>query len=472
MDFNSDYFPLPNEEELIVRYEQANSLGSNVLFEEDDYVHIIMHYLMKGKHPEAHLACEKAIAAFPFSPEILTDFALVLIQEEQFEEALETIEKAEILSPNDEDLLLYKSMALDGLGETKAAMELIQKRLPTSANKSPLLNQLGNLAREEGDFVAANNWYQKALNDDPEMADAMWSLLLVHEATETMPNIIPFLEELAFANPLSKNTWLGLGKGFQRLALFEKALDAFEYYLALDPKAGEGWLQKGHSLMNLQRFPDAYNAYLEAFNISGPDPDIYVFLGASQEHQKEYVKAIEYYKKALKIDQEWDDAWYGIGMCFLSQERYIESMHYLRKAIALNPEHELFWLGLAQAEWKTGNVISALEAFEASCNIDPENADVWLDWSFIYYDQGDYDRAIQLILEGIDELPVEAELWYRAVIYALGCGRYKDAINYLENALLLDFDKHIVLFDFFTEIEMQKTIYKLIDKFRTRNNTK
>ena len=149
----------------------------------------------------------------------------------------------------------------------------------------------------------------------------------------------------------------------------------------------------------------------------------------------------------------------------------MESMHYIKKAIDLNAEHELFWLALAQAEWKTGNIVSALEAFEQSCELDPENADVWLDWSFIYYDQGDYDKAIHLIMDGIEELPMEAELWYRAVVYAMGCGRYKDALNYLENALLLDFEKHVVLFDFFNEIETQKTLYKLIEQFRIRNQS-
>ncbi|MFY8033921.1 MAG: hypothetical protein ACOVMN_05335, partial [Flexibacteraceae bacterium] len=57
------------------------------------------------------------------------------------------------------------------------------------------------------------------------------------------------------------------------------------------------------------------------------------------------------------------------------------------------------------------------------------------------------------------------------VVYAMGCGRYKDALNYLENALLLDFEKHIVLFDFFNEIETQKTLYKLIEQFRIRNQS-
>jgi hypothetical protein len=39
----------------------------------------------------------------------------------------------------------------------------------------------------------------------------------------------------------------------------------------------------------------------------------------------------------------------------------------------------------------------------------------------------------------------------------------------LENALILDFDGHTALFDFFPKIETQKALYKIIEQFRKEN---
>jgi hypothetical protein len=57
-------------------------------------------------------------------------------------------------------------------------------------------------------------------------------------------------------------------------------------------------------------------------------------------------------------------------------------------------------------------------------------------------------------------------LYYRMCAYLLSAGKYKQAYNYLENALILDFDKHYLLFDYFPELESQKALARLIDQYR------
>ena len=49
-------------------------------------------------------------------------------------------------------------------------------------------------------------------------------------------------------------------------------------------------------------------------------------------------------------------------------------------------------------------------------------------------------------------------------------GSFKEAFNYLENALILDFDGHTALFDFFPKIETQKALHKIIEQFRKENH--
>jgi tetratricopeptide (TPR) repeat protein len=82
------------------------------------------------------------------------------------------------------------------------------------------------------------------------------------------------------------------------------------------------------------------------------------------------------------------------------------------------------------------------------------------------YEQGNYDEATDIILNAIELQPDEAELYYRACAYLLSAGKYREAYNYLENALILDFEKHKLLFEFFPELESQRALARLIDQYR------
>jgi tetratricopeptide (TPR) repeat protein len=162
----------------------------------------------------------------------------------------------------------------------------------------------------------------------------------------------------------------------------------------------------------------------------------------------------------------YDEPWFGIGSCLNKQNRWYEAIHFLNKAVKLNDEHPIYWRILAEAEYNIGNMMSCLEAFEKAALLDPECKETWLQWSFVYYEQGDYDKAIATIMEGMDELPEESELYYRAVVYLIANKQFKEAFSCLENALVLDYEKHTVLYDFFTDLGMQKALFKIIDQYR------
>ena len=64
----------------------------------------------------------------------------------------------------------------------------------------------------------------------------------------------------------------------------------------------------------------------------------------------------------------------------------------------------------------------------------------------------------------------DSNLLYRITAYLIAAGKYKEAFNYLENALILNFDNHTVLFEFFPKLETQKALFRIIDQFRKDNN--
>ena len=74
-----------------------------------------------------------------------------------------------------------------------------------------------------------------------------------------------------------------------------------------------------------------------------------------------------------------------------------------------------------------------------------------------------------MVREGIEELPEEAELYYRMVVFQIKMANYKEAFSYLENALTLAYDRHVVLYELMPELKKQKAMSKIIAQYREEN---
>ena len=166
------------------------------------------------------------------------------------------------------------------------------------------------------------------------------------------------------------------------------------------------------------------------------------------------------------MDEFWDDAWFGMASVLYEQEKFLESIHFVKKAIKLNDINSDFWLLLADNESKLGNVISSEEAYDKAADLDPINADIWLNWSLLHFEQENYHRAFEIVYEGIEEIPDDADLYYRACTYLLYSSSFNEAYKYLQEALVLDYDKHVQLYDFFSNLDTLKALQRIIDQFR------
>ncbi|MBW3545042.1 MAG: tetratricopeptide repeat protein, partial [Bacteroidetes bacterium] len=213
-------------------------------------------------------------------------------------------------------------------------------------------------------------------------------------------------------------------------------------------------------------YEQALEAYKNTHKWEGPSAETYCCIGNAYEKLKQYEQAIKYYQKATKADVSFDRAWFGIGYCLCQQNRHFEAVYFYTKSLKYDAENGTYWLALADAEYRAGNLMSSFEAFQAASQYDGNNPTVWMEWSYVYFDLKEFDKAFVIIKAGMDELPDNAEMLYRATVYLISAGKYKEAFNFLENALILDFDKHTVLFDFFKKPEVQKALYKIIDQYR------
>ncbi|MBV6645413.1 MAG: tetratricopeptide repeat protein, partial [Cyclobacteriaceae bacterium] len=250
------------------------------------------------------------------------------------------------------------------------------------------------------------------------------------------------------------------------LGNYDRAIDAYDYAIAIEEGFSSAHFNLGNAYMNKENFDKALDCYLKTLEIEGPSAEIYCHIGAAYEKLNQFDLATKYYRKATKIDQMYHEAWFGLGVSLSLQEKWYEAIHFLDRALQIDSKNGLYWKAKADAEYRTGNIVSAMDAYVEACELDPADVQIWLDWSFVYFEQGDFENALAIVDGGLRELQDNADLMYRSVVYLISQGKYKEAFNRLEMSLVLDFDAHEQLFEFFPNLQTQKALFKIIDQYR------
>jgi tetratricopeptide (TPR) repeat protein len=83
----------------------------------------------------------------------------------------------------------------------------------------------------------------------------------------------------------------------------------------------------------------------------------------------------------------------------------------------------------------------------------------------VLYEQEKFSEAIGIISEAIKTNPDAAELYYRMVAYLFADGQYNEAIHYLEVALSTDPEKHSILFEYLPQLQENKIIIDIINRY-------
>ena len=448
-----------------------NQLKNNALgfYQIEQLEEIIAHYTDLGKNKMALKTCSIAIDQYPYSTNLMIEKAHILSNLEKYDQSLEILEKALALQPNDPEVYTMRGNIYLVQGLHKEAIKNYNKAIPLSEDKADLNYQIGLAYQSAFKYQKAIEFYKKSIEIDINHENALYELAYCLDITNQLEHSISYYRKFIDQDPYSHYAWYNLGIVYNKLGNFEEAIKAYEYATLIDDSFASAYFNMGNSYMSLEKYTQAIDAYKKTLEIEGVSAETYCHLAETYEKLEHYDLAVKYYQKTVKIDSFYDEAWYGVGKCLAMQDKWYEAIHFLNRALKLDCENPIYWKKVAEAEYHVGNLVSSLDAYEEASMLDPENLDIIMDWSYIYYEQGEYEKALEIVVNSLEDMPNEADLYYRATAYLLSLGKYKEAYNYLENALVLNYDKHIELFEFFPKLETQKALFRIIDQFRKTN---
>jgi tetratricopeptide (TPR) repeat protein len=215
---------------------------------------------------------------------------------------------------------------------------------------------LGMLSRD--DFARALNYFEKAVEIDPNYAEA----------------------------------WYQAGFSYGMLGRHQDALKASRQAARLRPEWAAAFVNIGASSYALGQFKDAAEAYRQATKLDANNADAHYALGLSFNKLNRADEEILAYKRAVALKPDHAGAFEQLGLAYFKQKRFAESISAFEQLKTYKPDAKTYnYLGESYLELDKAE--ESVEAFNNAVGYNPDFDKARYNLGRAYLKLGDRDAA-------------------------------------------------------------------------------
>jgi len=435
-------FPFLNEDfedlsELLQQFENLRSGKSHSFLDEDSFEQIIDYYDEHDELPTAMQAAEIGIAQFPYSSTLLLKKANLLIETKKYREALELLEKAALLDRNDINLYILQTDVYLALNQHQKAAAVLEEQIEqfTGEDRTELLLELADVYDDWEEFEKVFDCLKMALEYEPNSEEALHKICFWTEFTGRNEESIRLHTDIINEYPYNQLAWFNLGTAYQGLKLYEKAIDAYQYAIAIDEKFDYAYRNMGDAYIRLHKYADAIEVLQKHLEIAKPEDVIYEAIGHCYQRQKKFTQARYYYRKASHLSPTDDKLYYKIAVAYMMEANWDHAAKSLLSAIKLNKQKAEYNIALGECFLELGKNKDALMHFMNAVKTRQKSATAWQALIKGLYISGFLEEALVQLVQAEEKAgrkPIF--VYYRAAIL-ITMGKAKEGIIHLETAL-------------------------------------
>ncbi len=389
--------------ELVVLFEKVIDNGDNKFFDVDDLEVIIDFYLDREDVDHLSLAVAYAEQLYPSSCSIRLRRAHLLCAMSQYESARKLLLELLQLEPDNCDINYALGVVYGALDQPRKA---IQYYLASTRDQYELSVIYGNIADEYEKLDRTEDaieYYRKALQYDKREQRSLNNLMLCYNKVNRLDESESFFNNLLSQDPYNIDAWVSLGMTYSYMKMYDKAIDAYEYALAIDKNCFVAYSGKAECLDAAGNVGEAASTLLESLDCAYDDdkPMVYFTIGECYYRIKNFSTAVIYYRKATELDPLFDEAFYQMTACYFELDDASSAFYYLEKALRISPMNSSYYRSAAVLSEYMNNNVDAEEYYRKALDADNSDDVIWIDYSKFLYKNERYDDAVATLLEGL-----------------------------------------------------------------------
>lgn len=455
-------------EQLAIEFEAMSQKGTVVFLEETVFLQLIAYYEQRRIRNLALVASEYGITQHPFSADLYFKKAVLLLQLNELDEALVTLDEAEKFSPADLQLRLLRADLLSLKGKFFAALDILQDLEPqyNAADLADIYFAQAQIYENMREYDEHFKSLRRALLANPRHQEAHIKLLLETERSQRYEATIKLQRRLTTLDPYAAWAWCNLGNALGFLGNYEEAIEAYEFAYSIEEGFEFAYRNCADLHLEQHNFKNALYCYQLAEQHFDLDAEALIQKGLCFKYLNNLSDALACFERAISLEEHNEDALFECGNTWAILLDWKKAAKYYLEAIKINNKREDFWAALGAVRHAQGQQREAEACLRRALHLAPDDVHYWL--IFIHYLllAKKPKQALKAIQEAENQYGEAVNLSYSKIACLFEMAQRQQALDLLANTLQTNLGGYELLFDLCPTLKDDKTVIALIDCFK------
>jgi len=434
-DFMDDEFD--SMDELLRQYESVKRGESTGMMDEEAFERIIEYFFQNSNEEQALLACDIARTYYPFSSTVLLLRAEILTQAQKYGQALKALDELDQYDQHNLDAILLRADILLAQLKYDQAAQLLEAETKhfESRDKVEILLELADVYDECEEFEAVFETLKRVLKIDKRNEEALQKICFWAEFNERNEESVKLHAALTDEDPFNALAWFNLGSAYQGLKLYEKAIDAYEFCVAIDETFEFAYRNMADAYMRLKWYEKALEVLEKHLEIAKAEDVIFEAMGYCWEKQKDFQKARHYYRQASQLSPQDDGIFFKIGETYAREKQWEKAVKSYSVALHLNKENASYCMAIGNCLMELDVKNEALVCYLNAVRLKPGNKTTWVALIKGLYLAGYFEEALTQLAIARDHCGDKPDFYYYGAAILIEMGKSKEGLTQLESGL-------------------------------------
>ncbi|NTW51221.1 MAG: tetratricopeptide repeat protein [Chlorobiaceae bacterium] len=408
---------------------QAQSIYETILVIEPNNAEAL-HLLgciayQKNHFQDAVELINRAISLCPDNAVFHSNQGLSLIALGKPDAAVAGYDRAIKLNPNYAEAFYNRGIAFEKLTLFDAAMESYKRAVAINPDFAEAWNNLGNLLNRLEQFNTAVDSYNRAIAIKPDYAEAWFNRGIALYPLKDFDAAIDSYNQAIAIQPDFAEAFFHRAYTLQELKQFDAAIESYNRTIAIDPYFTDAFFNRANALQELKQFDAAIESYSRTIAIQPYFAEAYSNRGNALQNLKQFDAAIESYDQAIAIKPDFADAFSNRGVALQQLKRFDAAIESYNQAITIRTEGaEAFFLR-GNAMLELNMIDAALDSFDHAITLRPDYAEAYSNRAIPLLVLKQFDAAMDSFDRAITINPDYADAYWNKALVMLMTGNYK-----------------------------------------------
>jgi len=406
-------WPESDNDELIQRFETMLKTNESLFFELEEFLDIIDEYITMGNFNMAQKAIAISLTQYPQNLDIFLYQAEVYSMTDELEKAESLLMKLRENDPKRIEIPMLEAEIYSRKHLHKKAIEALNKALKLPDNNPSEIYELMTVEYLYlEDYQSALYSAIKTLEYMPHNETALYNAVTCFDLLNQTEKAIEFLQDFVEKNPFSEVGWSLLGKKYLDIEVYQKALKALDFAIAIDDKFLSAYYDKAFVYKKLQQYDLALEYYKLTLDIADPTAFTFYHMARIYEKIQDYDEAVTNYLYAINEDPGHYKSWIKLVQIKVFLKEYDAALEVNKKALEIVNNQELFELLGSIYELKK-DYQKAIPAFEMGLKLGTVKLQTILKLADLYKQTHQLEKFRNLLLEAKQQFPDSKEIQKR-----------------------------------------------------------